>query len=166
MLKTIHGFPGGVTVKNPPANAGDTGSTPEPGRRPSRRLLSLGACALQQERPLLGGAQAQQQGRHRQKGTGSGGGGKVTQSCPTETRHRQKGTGSGGKSLSRVRLFATPRTIQSLGFQARTLESAAAPFSSGSSQPRVQHCRQILYQLSHKGSPRILGRVVYPFKHE
>ena len=26
------GFPGGVAVKNPPANAGDTGSTPGLGR--------------------------------------------------------------------------------------------------------------------------------------
>ena len=26
------GFPGGVAVKNPPANAGDTGSSPGPGR--------------------------------------------------------------------------------------------------------------------------------------
>ena len=25
-------FPGGVVVKNPPANAGDTGSSPGPGR--------------------------------------------------------------------------------------------------------------------------------------
>ena len=25
------------------------------------------------------------------------------------------------------------------------------------------HCRQILYQLSHKGSPRILGWLAYPF---
>ena len=29
--------------------------------------------------------------------------------------------------------------------------------------PGLQHCRQILYQLSHKGSPRILEWVVYPF---
>ena len=39
--------------------------------------------------------------------------------------------------------------------------------SRGSSQPRDQtqvypHCRQILYQLSHKGSPRILKWVAYP----
>ena len=27
----------------------------------------------------------------------------------------------------------------------------------------LPHCRQILYQLSHKGSPRILGWVAYPF---
>ena len=28
----IEGFPGGTVVKNPPANAGDTGSIPGPGR--------------------------------------------------------------------------------------------------------------------------------------
>ena len=28
------GFPGGSVVKNPPANAGDTGSIPESGRSP------------------------------------------------------------------------------------------------------------------------------------
>ena len=43
--------------------------------------------------------------------------------------------------------------------QARILEWVAVPFSSGSfptqgSNPGVIHCRQILYQLSHKGSPR------------
>ena len=26
------GFPGGAVIKNPPANAGDTGSSPGPGR--------------------------------------------------------------------------------------------------------------------------------------
>ena len=29
--------------------------------------------------------------------------------------------------------------------------------------PGLLHCRQILYQLSHKGSPRILAWVAYPF---
>ena len=29
--------------------------------------------------------------------------------------------------------------------------------------PGLLHCRQILYQLSHKGSPRILQWVAYPF---
>ena len=52
--------------------------------------------------------------------------------------------------------------------QARILEWVAFPFSRGSFQPRDQnpdlpHCRQILYQLSHKGSPRILQCVAYPF---
>ena len=31
-LKAGRGFPGGAVVKNPPANAGDTGSSPGPGR--------------------------------------------------------------------------------------------------------------------------------------
>ena len=52
--------------------------------------------------------------------------------------------------------------------QARILEWVAFPFSRGSFQPRDQnpglpHCRQILYQLSHKGSPRILEWAAYPF---
>ena len=33
------------------------------------------------------------------------------------------------------------------------------------SNPGLPHCRQILYQLSHKGSPRILEWVAYPFSH-
>ena len=33
LIKKIElGFPGGAVVKNPPANAGDTGSSPGPGR--------------------------------------------------------------------------------------------------------------------------------------
>ena len=31
--------------------------------------------------------------------------------------------------------------------------------------PGLPHCRQILYQLSHKGSPRILEWVAYPFSN-
>ena len=50
---------------------------------------------------------------------------------------------------------------------ARILEWVAFPFSRGSSQPQglnpsLLHCRQILYQLSHQGSPRILEWVAYP----
>ena len=36
-------------------------------------------------------------------------------------------------------------------------------FPTQGSNPGLLHCRQILYQLSHKGSPRILERVAYPF---
>ena len=47
-------------------------------------------------------------------------------------------------------------------FQARILEWVAFPFSRGSSQSRnwtqvYPHCRRILYQLSHKGNPRVRG---------
>ena len=51
--------------------------------------------------------------------------------------------------------------------QARILEWLAFPFSTVFStqglNPGLPHCRQILYQLSHKGSPRILHWVAYPF---
>ena len=38
-----------------------------------------------------------------------------------------------------------------------------AIFPTQGLNPGVPHCRQTLYQLSHKGSPRILERVAYPF---
>ena len=34
------------------------------------------------------------------------------------------------------------------------------------SNPGLLHCRGILYQLSHKGSPRMLEWVVYPFSSQ
>ena len=39
-------------------------------------------------------------------------------------------------------------------------------FPNQGSNPGLPHCRWILYQLSHKGSPRILGWVAYPFSSE
>ena len=36
-------------------------------------------------------------------------------------------------------------------------------FPTQGSNPSLPHCRWILYQLSHKGSPRILEWVAYPF---
>ena len=36
-------------------------------------------------------------------------------------------------------------------------------FPTQGSNPGLPHYRQILYQLSHQGSPRILGWVAYPF---
>ena len=36
-------------------------------------------------------------------------------------------------------------------------------FPTQGSNRRLSHCRQILYQLSHKGSPGILAWVAYPF---
>ena len=35
-------------------------------------------------------------------------------------------------------------------------------FPTQGSNPGLPHCRQILYQLSHQGSPRILEWVAYP----
>ena len=55
--------------------------------------------------------------------------------------------------------------------QARILEWVAIPFFHGicpmqGLDPRLLHCRRILYQLSHKGSPRILEWVAYPFSRD
>ena len=74
-----------------------------------------------------------------------------------------------GQLLSRIRLFVTPWTIArqallSMGIlQGRILEWVAISFSWGSSGPRDwisnpshQHCRLILYHLSHLGSPQHL----------
>ena len=38
-------------------------------------------------------------------------------------------------------------------------------FSTQGSNPGLPHCRQILYQLSHQKSPRILEWVAYPFSN-
>ena len=52
--------------------------------------------------------------------------------------------------------------------QATIVEWVAIPFSRGifptqGSNPGFPYCRQILYCLSHQGSPRILEWVAYPF---
>ena len=39
-------------------------------------------------------------------------------------------------------------------------------FPTQGSNPGLWHYRQILYQVSHKGSPRILGWVAYPFSRD
>ena len=73
---------------------------------------------------------------------------KVTQSCPT---------------------LCNPMDYTVRGIlQARILEWVAFPFSRGifptqGSKPGLPYCRQILYHLSHQGSPRILEWVAYPF---
>ena len=36
-------------------------------------------------------------------------------------------------------------------------------FPTQRSNPGLPHCRWLLYQLSHKGCPRVLEWVVYPF---
>ena len=66
---------------------------------------------------------------------------KVTQSCPT--RCDTMDYSPPGSSVHEIS-------------QARILERVAMPFSRGSTQglnPGLLHCRQILYRLSHQGSP-------------
>ena len=56
-------------------------------------------------------------------------------------------------------------------FQARILEWVAMASSRGifpiqGSNPGLPHCRQIPYQPSHQGNPRILEWVAYPFSRD
>ena len=72
------------------------------------------------------------------------------------------------KSLNCVQLFVTPNyTVHGI-LQTRILEWVAFPFSRGifptqELNPGLLHCRQILYQLSHKGNQGILEWVACPF---
>ena len=71
------------------------------------------------------------------------------------------------KLFSHVQLFATPWTIQSMEFS-RPEHWSGQPFPSPGIfptqglSPGLPHCRQILYQLSYKGSSRIQEWVAYP----
>ena len=72
------------------------------------------------------------------------------------------------KSLSRVRLFATPWTIQSVQFSrpdtgVGSISLLQGIFPTQGLNPGLPHCRWILYQLNHKGSPWILEWIAYPF---
>ena len=80
------------------------------------------------------------------------------------------------KSFSSVRLFVTPWTIyspgnslcQNTGVGSQNTGVGSDSFLQGifptqRLNPGLPHCRWILYQMSHKGSLRILEWVAYPF---
>ena len=63
------------------------------------------------------------------------------------------------KLHSRVRLFVTQARILEWG----SLSLLQGIFPTQGLKPGLSHCSRFLYQLSHKGSPRILEWVAYPF---
>ena len=73
------------------------------------------------------------------------------------------------KSLSLVQLFGDPMGLysprNSLGQNTGmgNLSLLQGIFPTQGLKPGMPHCRWILYQLSHKGSPRILQWVACPF---
>ena len=70
------------------------------------------------------------------------------------------------KSLSCVWLFVTPWTVWNSPGQdtgVGSLSLLQRIFPTQGLNPGLLHCRQILYQLRHKGSPRILAWVAYLF---
>ena len=67
-----------------------------------------------------------------------------------------------------VQLFAIPCPRQSLEFSSQntgvgSLSLLQGIFPAQGSNPGLPHCKKILYQLSHKGSPRILEWLANPF---
>ena len=67
------------------------------------------------------------------------------------------------KSLSHVWLFATPWNSPGQNTGVGSCSLPQGIFPAQGLNPGLPHYRQILYQLSHKGSPRILEWVAYPF---
>ena len=59
------------------------------------------------------------------------------------------------KLLSRVRLFATPRNSPDQNTGVGILFLLQGIFPIQGLNTGLLHCRQILYQLSHKGSPYV-----------
>ena len=74
---------------------------------------------------------------------------KVTQSCPTLQPHE----------------LYSPWNSPGLNTGVGSLALLQRIFPTQGSNPGLPHHRQILYQLSHKGSPRILEWVAYPFSN-
>ena len=66
-------------------------------------------------------------------------------------------------SFSRVRLFVTPCPSPGQNIGGGSLSLLQGIFPTQGLNPVLPHCRWILYQLSHKGSPGILEWVAYPF---
>ena len=69
------------------------------------------------------------------------------------------------KSLSRVWLFVTPWTIQSMEFSRQntgvgSLSLLQGIFPTQGSNLGLPHCRLILYQLRHKGSPKYRVKLI------
>ena len=67
------------------------------------------------------------------------------------------------KSLSCVRLCASPWDSSSQNTGVGNLSLLQGIFPTQGPNPGLPFCRQIRYQLSHKGSPRILEWVAYSF---
>ena len=71
------------------------------------------------------------------------------------------------KLLSRIWLFVTPWTTQSMEFfRLEYWNGKLCPFqgifTTQGSNPGLPHCRWILYQLSHKENPRYLSALSFP----
>ena len=80
----------------------------------------------------------------------------------TQSRHESESRSVMSDSLQPHGLYSpwnSPRQNTGVG----SLSLLQGIFLTQGSNPGLPQCRQILYQLSHRGSPRILEQVAYPF---
>ena len=70
------------------------------------------------------------------------------------------------RSLRHVQLFRTPWISPGQNTEVGSLSLLQGIVPTQGSNPRLLLCGQILYQLSHKGSPRILRWIAYHFSRE
>ena len=149
------GFPGGSAGKESACNAGDPGLIPGSGRSPGEGNSYSLQCSC------LGNPMDREAWWAVVHGIA------VRHNWATDTHNCSEKW----KSLSRVWLFATLWTIQSMEFSrpeywSGSLSLLQGIFPTQGLNPGLSHCRQILYQLSHKGRPRILEWITYPFSRE
>ena len=162
----VMGFTGGSEGKESACNAGDLGSIPGLGRFPGEGNSYPLQYSVLENSIDRGAWQATVHGatkswtrlsdfhyvcnictRYTNVYTNSSVVVKVTQSCPT---------------------LCDPMdyTVHAI-LQARILECVAFPFSRGDlPNPGLLHYRQILYQLSHKGSPSVFTRDIIPLEEK
>ena len=142
------GFPYGSVGKESACSVGDTGSIPGSGRSPRvGNGNSFNTGKSQGQKRLVGYSPKGHQ-----------------DSDAIEHAHTQESESRSvlSDSLQAHRLYSlwnSPGQDTGVG----SLSLLQGIFPTQKSNPCLPHCRQILYQQSHKGSPRILEWVAYPF---
>ena len=146
-------FPGGSVVKNPPANVGDAGSIPRSWRYPGGGNGN----------PLRYSLPGKSHGQRSLAGYSPWG---CTESDMTEWQCWLKSE-SESHSVVSDSLWSHglyhPWNSSGQNTGVGSLSLLQGIFQTQGSCPGLPHCRQILSQLSHKRSPRILEWVAYPF---
>ena len=140
-------FPSSPIVKNPPSNAGDAGSIPGQGTKiphPSGQLnpqttTTKPVCCSERTHML-----------------------QLRNIFFKLLKVKSESCSVVSDSLRPHGLYSPWNSLgQNTGVGSLSLLQGIFPTQG--SNPGLLHCRWILYQLSHKGSPRILEWVAYPF---
>ena len=148
------GFPCGLAGKESACNVWDLGSIPGLGKSPGEGKV----YPLQYSSHLKGSHKTEWLHFHFSLSCiGEGSSNPLQCSCLENPRDR----GAWWAAVSGVAQSWT--RLKRLSSSSSSLSLLQGIFPTQGSNPGLPHCRQILYQLSHKGSPRILEWVTYSF---